>query len=94
MEKLFLLLVIVSSALGLLLRGQVNRRLSRFLLGIDLAAFGLGIATFGASYLGLVSMWTMAGGMLVLFLLAGITLPFGIVTACWHSWDPPQSVRK
>ena len=81
----YLLIVLTSTATGLALRAIVSPMVGRTLLALGLAALLLAVGTIGLVTVGLIGFWPSSMIALLLFVVAGLVLPFGLAVSLRRS---------
>lgn len=93
MELAFLLIVAGSAAAGLLFRRAVSRTAGRASLWLGVVTLCLGLGTMSLVVGRAIGMWTAVGVAIVLFLVAAVTLPFGLAVSLGRSGGSSAGTR-
>jgi hypothetical protein len=81
----YLLIVLTSTATGLALRAIVNPMVGRTLQALGLAALLLAVGPIGLVAVGLIRFWSSSMIALLLFVVVGLVLPFGLAVSLRRS---------
>ena len=85
MELAFLLIVAGSGAAGLMFRRAVSRTVGRASLWLGVVTLCLALVIMSLVVSRAIGMWTAVGVAVVLFLVAAVTLPFGLAVSLGRS---------
>ena len=77
----YLLILVTSAGVGLALRSLVSPSLGRALLAVGLGALVSAGCTMGLVAVGRIGFWSSGMIALLLFVIAGLVLPFAVVVS-------------